>query len=86
MGTIRELNGFLGTCRDDTFMHDVIQNTKFSNMKKNHETAGKDAGSDVTTFQENGVLPIYRKGWFQYKKFHTRKNNLHTCTSVYIFY
>ena len=62
MGTIRELNKFLGTSRDDAFLHDVIENTKFGVLKKNHEYACKHAGSDMTTFQEGGVLPIYRKG------------------------
>ena len=62
LGTFRELDAFLGTSRDDAFLNDVIANTKFDVLKKNHEYASKHAGSDVTTFQKNGVLPIYRKG------------------------
>ena len=63
MGTIRELNKFLGTSRDDTFLRDIIENTQFDILKKNHSDAGKAASSDVSAFQEGGVIPIYRKGW-----------------------
>ena len=54
----------LGKPRSAEFMQSIVEATDINALREQHTKHGKQRGADMTYFEENGLLPIYRKGDF----------------------